>query len=208
VPVPSIATASDLVARLGRDLSSEESVRVEALLADASAMIRAYTGQDFAVVLDDVVILRVQGGTLQLPQRPVIEVSRIEAIGAAGTPDVVLVDWVWDGIDQVRLGEGNYVINLPEIWWDDDGYPGTYRVTYSHGHAQPPADVVAVACAMVLRTLTSPAMAGGLTSETVGPYSYRTDTPGLGLTVTMSDTDRQALKRYRRTTGTITTRVR
>lgn len=202
-----LATAADLVARLGRDLTSEESVRVEALLADASARIRAYTGQDFELVEDDQVVLRAQGGMIRLPQRPVTAVSAIVAIGFNGAPDVALADWWWDGLDQVRIGAGDYIINLPERWWDDeDGYPGTFRITYSHGQT-PPADVVAVACAMALRTLTSPALAGGLTSETVGPYSYRSETPGLGLAVTMTEEDRHTLKRYRKTTGMISVRV-
>lgn len=202
-----LASAADLVARLGRDFTPDEQVRVDALLADASAMIRAYTGRDFTLTEDDTVVLRASGATIRLPQRPVVEIAKVEAIGVNNTPDITLADWLFDGIDQIRLGEGNFVINLPEIWWDDDGYPGTYRVTYSHGYAAPPPDVVAVACAMVLRTLTSPAMVGGITSETVGPYSYRSETPGLGLAVTMSEMDRKALDRYRRTTGMITVRM-
>jgi len=202
-----LATEADLVARLGRDLTPDEQVRVCALLADASAMIRAYTGRDFTLTVDDTAVLRATGATVRLPQRPVVEVTKVEAIGAPQTPDITLADWLFDGIDQIRIGEGNFVINLPEIWWDDDGYPGTYRVTYTHGYAQVPPDVVAVACAMTLRTLTSPAMVGGVTSETVGPYSYRSETPGLGLAVTMTDAERRALDRYRQTTGTITVRI-
>jgi hypothetical protein len=202
-----LASKADLIARLGRDITCDEEGRLDALLADASAMVRAYTGQDFAETADDELVIRAQGSTIRLPQRPVTGVSRVQAIGVAGTPDITLVDWVFDGIDQIRLGEGNFVINLPAIWWDDDGFPGTYRVVYSHGYAAVPADVVAVTCGMVLRTLTSPAMAGGITSETIGPYSYRVETPGQGLSVTMGQTDREALKRYRRTTGMINVRV-
>ena len=203
-----LATKADLIARLGRDVTCEEDARLDALLADASAMVRAYTGQDFAVVADDVVTIRAQAGMIRLPQRPVTGVSSVVAIGWNGTPDIALTDWWWDGIDLIRIGAGEYVINLPEQWWDDeDGYPGTFRVTYSHGHVTVPADVVAVVSGMVLRTLTSPAMAGGVTSETIGPYSYRTDSPGLGLSVVLTDLERKALARYRRTAGMISVRV-
>lgn len=202
-----LATKADLVARLGRDVTCEEDARLEALLADASALVRAYTGRDFEQTTDDVVILRGQGGTIRLPQRPVTKVSLVQAIGAAGTPDITLVDWIFDGIDTIRVGEGNYVINLPAIWWDDDGYPGTYRVTYSHGYATPPPDVVMVVCSMVLRTITAPTMVGGLTSESIGPYSYRLESAGVGTAVSLGDMERKALARYRRTTGMISTRV-
>lgn len=201
-----LAIVADLEARLGRDLTDTEAARADALLGDASAMVRSYTGLDFTVAEDDEVTLRGQGGMIRLPQRPVTEVSKVIAIGGDGAPDVTLIDWIWDGIDQIRIGEGSFVINLPAIWWDDDGYPGTYRVTYSHGYEQVPADVVAVVCGMASRTLTAPTMAGGVRSETIGPYSYQLDAAGAGLAVMMSQADRDALKRYRRSAGMITVR--
>lgn len=201
-----LATTDDIEQRLGRDLTDAEALRANALLADASAMIRAFTGRDFTETLDDEVTLRGQGGTIRLPQRPVTVVSRVIAIGGDGAPDVTVIDWIWDGIDQVRVGEGSFVINLPAVWWDDDGYPGTYRVTYSHGYAEVPADVVAVVCGMVMRTLTAPTMAGGVRSETIGPYSYQLDAAGTGIAVLMSQADRDALKRYRKTEGMISVR--
>jgi hypothetical protein len=59
--VANLASAADLVARLGRDFTPDEQVRVDALLADASAMIRAYTGRDFTLTEDDTVVLRASG---------------------------------------------------------------------------------------------------------------------------------------------------
>ena len=120
----SLATSADLEARLGRDLTDAEATRVDALLADASAMIRAYTGQTFALVEDDEVTLRGSGGTIRLPQRPVTAVASVVAIGGDGAPDVTVIDWIWDGVDLVRVGEGSFVINLPAVWWDDDGWRG------------------------------------------------------------------------------------
>lgn len=198
-----LATAEDLKARLGRDLTDEETARVAALLADASALVRSYTGQDFTETSGDAVTLRGQGGAIRLPQRPVTSVSSVIAIGGDGLPEVPLIDWIWDGVDTIRIGEGSFVINLPAVWWDDDGYPGTYRVTYSHGYTQVPADVVAVVCGMVLRTLTAPTMAGGVTGETIGSYSYRLDAPGTGLAAALSQEDRKVLARYRNAAGTI-----
>ncbi len=203
-----LATKPDLAARLGRDFTSDEAARVDALLADSSALVRAYTGQDFAAVAAQTVTLRAQGGMIRLPQRPVTAVDSVVAIGINGTPDVTLVDWWWDGLDTIRLGAGNYVINLPEVWWDDeDGYPGTFSVTYRPGYVDSPADVVAVVCGMVLRTLTAPTAVGGVVSESIGPYSYRLESAGVGTSVSMSEADRRVLDRYRRKAGTMTVRT-
>lgn len=203
-----LATKADLVARLGRDVTCDEDARLDALLEDASALVRAYTGQDFTATASQTVTLRAQAGMIRLPQRPVTAVASVVAIGINGTPDVPLVDYWWDGLDQVRLGDGNYVINLPEVWWDDeDGYPGTFSVTYSHGYGTVPPDVLAVVCGMVLRTLTAPTSVGGVTSETIGPYSYRLESAGVGTAVSLGEMDRRALARYRRRVGTSTVRV-
>lgn len=200
-----LATVEDLEARLGRDLTDAEQDRAQALLDDASAMIRAYTGQTFEQVTDDVVVLRVQGGIVRLPQRPVTAVTSVVAIGGGlGVPDFTVIDYIFDGVDQIRIGEGACVINLPEAWFDDvDGYPGTFRITYNHGYAQVPGDVVAVACGMVLRALTAPTTMGGVTGETIGSYSYRLASADTGLSVTLGQTERTALARYRRTEGMI-----
>jgi len=166
--------------------------------------VRSYAGRGFEHVDDDEQVLRVVGGKITLPRTPVTDVTRVVAVsGRDDVPDIPIADWAWDGIDSIRIGEGTFVINLPAVWWDDDGYPGAYRVTYSHGYQQVPADVVAVVCGMVLRTLTAPTMAGGVTSETIGSYSYRLETPGAGLMVTLSQDDRRVLDRYRTTVHTV-----
>ena len=198
----SLATPQDLQDRLGRPLTDAEAARAQALLTDASAMVRAYTGQDFTLATGEQV-LRAQAGVVRLPQRPVIAVSSVVAIGGASVPEVTVVDWVFDGIDQIHLGDGGCVINLPESWWDDDGFPDTFRVTYSHGYAAPPADVVAVVCAMVLRTLTAPTTQGGITSETIGAYSYQLQGADTGVAVNLGQPDRDVLARYRRTEAMI-----
>ena len=192
-----LATPRDLQDRLGRPLTDAEAARAQALLTDASAMVRAYTGQTFTLATG-AQVLRAQAGIVRLPQRPVIAVSSVVATGGSDVPDLPVVGWVFDGIDQVQLGDGGCVINLPESWWDDDGFPDTYRITYSHGYATSPADVVAVVCAMVLRTLTAPTTQGGITSETIGSYSYSLKTADTGIAVSLGQPERQALARYRR----------
>lgn len=204
-----LATPDDLEARLGRNLTPDELARVEALLADASALVRSYTGRDFSRHNDVTVTLRGPGGEVRLPQTPVIDVSAVVAVGSFGLDDMPLVDWGFDGIDLLRIGTNACVINMPADWWDlaEDGWPDTFRVTYSYGQETVPADVVAVVAAMALRTLTAPTMQGGITGETIGSYSYRLDGgASTGLAVSMSAADRRALARYRHHAGTIMVR--
>jgi hypothetical protein len=201
--VSALASPDDLKARLGRDLTVEEAARAEALLDDASAAVRGYTGQTFELVEDDEIVLRAVGGRITLPGRPVQEVARVEVIGGSeALPDFTTADWLFDGIDTIRVGEGVCIINLPEAWWDEDGYPGTYRVTYSHGYATVPADVLGVVCGMVLRVMANPS---GYRSETVGSYSVTYAVPATGeqLGVNLTRYEAKALDRYRRKATTV-----
>lgn len=212
-----LATPQDLAALLGRDLTDTEQARAAALLRAASAKIRAYTRQDFDHIDDDQIVLRPVGSHLRLPQRPVTAVTQIVALGGAGLADFTLPSgsWQWDGVDLVELWplEPDVWINLPFDWPERTGYgPDTYRVTYSHGYAVTPDDVVDVCCQMVLRTLTAPTTADGLVQETIGQYSYQygqgpgAQSPGAG--VKMTEDDRRALKRYTRPASTVALRVR
>lgn len=207
-----LASTTDLSDRLGRPLTSIEEARAQALLADASAKVRAYTKRSFTRTDNETVVLRAQQGEIRLPQRPVLAVASVVAVGAGGAPDLPVTGWQWDGLDIVRASTSSPAINLPELWYDEDvdAYPGTYRVTYSHGDGQVPDDVVALVARMALRTLTAPTAAGGVTGETIGPYSYRTDGSGAGTAVIMTDEDRQELKDagYRPTAGMSTVRRR
>jgi hypothetical protein len=205
-----LASPADLVARLGRDLTSIEAARADALLADASALVRGYTRQTFDPVEDDVVVLRPVGTLLRLPRQPVTAVTAVAAIGEE--PEVPLSGWQWDGSDLVDIGGlGSIIVNLPDWWYDTPGGPNTYRVTYSHGYEETPPDVVAVVAAMVLRTLTAPSMVEGLVSsqEQIGQYSHgyqlQQTTGSAGPSVRLTQADKQALDDagYRRRATTV-----
>lgn len=201
-----LAQISDLEARLGRSLTQSELARAAATLADASSKIRTYTRQAFDPVTDQTMVVRGTAGEIRLPQRPVVSVSAVVALGAYGAPDFPLIDWAFDGIDIVKLGTGTGIINLPEAFWDEDSYLGTYRVTYSHGYASLPDAIVSKACEIALRVLTSPSMAGGVISETVGPYSYRLDAPGGGLSAVLTAGDKTDLEPWRSLASTTVVR--
>jgi hypothetical protein len=192
----SLASTTDLEDALGRDLTAAEATRARGLLAAASAQIRRYTGQTFTYVPNDTLVTRPDGDQIRLPQRPAIAVASVVGVGTGGLPNVPLVGWWWDGLETVYLGGIGIQINLPE-WWLNECVGYTFRITYSHGYAEVPADVVGVAVGMVLRTLTAPTQSGGVTSETIGSYSYRIDSAGIGLQVRLTADDKSSLADYR-----------
>lgn len=203
-----LASKCDLETRLGRVLSAEEGARADALLEDSSALVRSYTRQDFAPPASETVVLRASSGVIRLPKTPVTAVTAVVAVGADGGPDLALAGWVFDGIDVIDVaGWDSLIINLPESL-NDVYLPPTYRVTYAPGYAVVPADVVAVVCAMSMRTLTAPTMAAGVTSETIGSYSYRMAEGGIGTSVHLGASEKAVLDRYRRKADTITVRMR
>lgn len=215
VATDSLATISDLIALVGTDVLTDAQIaRAPALLAQASALIRRYTGQTFTAVANDVVVLRATGTEVRLPQRPVTAVASVKAVGWAGLADITLPvgTWGWDGLDIINIQpfDQGWWVNLPDVVLEG-GYADTYRVTYSHGETTAPADVVGVCCGMTLRVLTSPSMVEGLTSEHIGAYSYLTGQgPGAGTAgavVRLTETDKEALALYRRKATTIQLRL-
>lgn len=213
-----LATQGDLAARLGRPLTSSESTRAAALLADASALVRGYTRQTFDLVTADEVVLRPVGTVLRLPQRPVVDVTAVVALGCADVAEITLTAWCWDGSDKVDI-DGARALDpaVADVWQRCCG-PNTYKVTNDHGYAATPADVVAVVTAMVLRTLTAPTMVAGLTGtrEQIGQYStgyqFGQFAGGLspGASVTITDADKAVLDSagYRRRSTTVQTSAR
>jgi hypothetical protein len=196
-----LADSSALEARLGRVLTDGELARADALLADASALVIAYTRQTFAYVEDDSVVLRSDNGTILLPRSPVIDVTSVSALGCDGVSAMAVTGWCWDGLDTVSVGHwDSVVINMAESWLDRRGErTPTYRVVYSHGYVTIPGDVASVVCGMALRCITSPTMVSGLVQEVIGPYSYRLDKDTSGSIVRITDDDRRTLAPYRRT---------
>lgn len=199
-----LATVEDIEARLGRPLTEEESVRIAALLADASALVRDFTGQTLSAVAGDAIVLRPVGSLLRLPQRPVTAVVSVSAVGPDGSTLGALSGWTWDGRDKVDLTCAERAGSWPVNWRDP--LPDTYRVIYDHGYAVLPHIVMSTVCAMVLRTLLSPSMTPGMVAERIGSYNYQLQqgAGATGATVVMTDDDEKAVRRYGpRRAGTI-----
>lgn len=209
--LPPLATASDLTARLGRELTPAEASRAGALLADASAQIRRYCRNDFQPAQDVTRVLYGHDSEIELPHMPVNSVSSVVAIGGGMLlPDIVVTWFTFDGVNRIRIHPGNWgIINLPEAWiQDSDAYPGTFRVTWNYGLADVPDDVVMVCANAVLGTLMAPTTAAGVVSETIGPYSYQLARSSGGIKVILTKDDLAPLKDYRRNVRTLQARLR
>jgi hypothetical protein len=207
--LPPLATVDDVASRLGRDVSEMEAIRLTPLLADASAQIRRYCRRDFLLHTNETQILYGHDSEIYLPGRPALSVSAVVAIGGGmGLPDVPVPWFTFDGIDRVRIDPGHGIINLPEVWWDDDMYPGTFNVTYTFGYPEVPDDANMVCANAALSVLTAPTAAAGVIGETIGPYSYRLERGGGGVSVALSAADLAVLKDYRRGVHTLQARLR
>lgn len=211
----SLASIEDLELRLGTEFTEDQRPRIQQLLDDASALVRSFTRQKFEYVEDDVIVLRPVGSYIRLPQTPVVEVSKIEAVAGYNDMHFTLSAWSFDGIDKIQLFAGlGQVVNYPEWWYDNEGV-NTYRVTYSHGYptgegeAGIPDDIVAAVCAMVMRVVTSPSQVGGMVSERIGQYFYQLqqNQGAAGASVRLNADDKSALAAYRKSATTIQTSV-
>lgn len=209
---PPLATITDLVETLGRDLTTEETAKAPRLLSSASAKLRGYCRRTFTAVEDDELVLRPVGSELRLPNRPVTEVAQVEQIGTAGSADRVMSasEWAFDGIDRIELWPRPTAVSgiAPTAT-----YANTYRVTYSHGKVVADQVIVDMAVAMTTRTLLAPTQVQGLVAEHAGKYGYQygqasgDQSPGVAVVLTKADKQELREMGYRRSAGTIQTRA-
>ena len=171
----------DLAGRLGRALSTAESDRAELLLADASAAVRSYTGQQLGLG-EATSRLRVKDGAVRLPQRPVIDVT------AVADTDGNDLDVTWVAGDRIAL------TGTTAEWVD---------VTYSFGYEEVPSEIVAVVCQIAGRAFGRPPDETGMQSETIGQYSYTVGAAAAAGGLGMLADERAVLDRYRRVGGLV-----
>lgn len=164
------ATNADLAARLGVTFSQAQQTRADALLADASDVIRDEVGQQISEATETITLPGTTDERILLPERPVISVASVELDGTAlgeGT------DWFLEGNEIVRmpssltLGVGGlldteFVFPLGTgFGWEEQ----TLTITYTHGHATVPGKVKAICLEMVTRVWVNP---GSVAREEVG----------------------------------------
>jgi hypothetical protein len=166
--VVQLASEADVVAALGRALTSTESARVGAILDKASELFRQRSGQQFTPGTSHV-RLRVIGDQVALPQRPVVSVTSVttddgdDTVLTFGTlfQSKIRLDSAI-GVDLVRMDYSRAVLGGSMV-----------RVNYSHGGDVP--DLVRLTVADVTRKVLEidPNAVSGKTqhSETVGPFT-------------------------------------
>jgi hypothetical protein len=160
-----LATVDQLQARPGmQDLPDGTAAQV---IADASARVRAVSGQVFDYVQNDTVELTGGGYDLVLPQRPLIVddahpvTINEQRYGTAWSPSLL------EGYAYIRNG--------PILRRAYGPWPASVRVTYTHGYTVAPGWLTALVLDVAVSLSMNPQ---GLRAETVGQITltYATET--------------------------------
>jgi hypothetical protein len=202
VPLESLVSVAELGALLGRTFTPEQEEQAQALLDQASSVVRAYLRQDItrAETTDTFTMRRADrlrpgcGGMVTLPQRPIVDIANVLVDGAE------VVDWWQDG-DELLVTAWSWA--LPPA----AHRPPQVTVTYTHGWETVPGDIKAIVVQAANRVMVNPSQ---VRSETVGGESitYLVPVGGEALGVLLSRTEQRVLDRYRRTSGTVRIRSR
>jgi hypothetical protein len=197
-PTP-LATQTDLEAALQRTLDPDQAALA---LRRASARVRKYCRQEISLVENDTITLPGNGRVLRLPQRPIVvddthPLTVVELFGISNVEYEAL-----ELRDYTRIGTE---LTRGEAWWAPTrlmGWPwmrpqGIWaqrvRVTYSHGYAEIPDDILDVVVDVAGLTMTNPQ---GLRSEAIDDYSrtFAAETIGSGK---LTPAHEEALRPYR-----------
>lgn len=160
------ATVTDVANFLQVSISTgEQAAAAKRALTEASQAIRNYCRQHLELVEDDEITLDAKGGTrLFLPELPVIEVSEVIEDGETLTAD-----------EDYKLGAHGILHRLGGARWAKGVQ--IIQVTYSHGYAELPDDIVAVATRAASRAYQSGLRAAGddallgVQSKALGDFS-------------------------------------
>jgi hypothetical protein len=196
-----LVTQEAIEKRLGRTLNEAEESQLEPLIGDVTAYITTYTGCAF-VKEERTKVLRAQRGQIDLPDRPILSITSVKAIGRDGTPGAATQDFAFDGLSKIRLFWCGYSVNGPD-WSVHGSNPfHTYQVVYESGYETVPDDITSIAENAVLNafaglSLIAPGVSG-VTRLAVGDTSYGFGNSGAGrVAAWISDDDRGILNRYR-----------
>lgn len=167
---PALATVDQLAAWMQVEAGTLPA-SAATTLEIVSSIVRAEARQNFTRATTTVKLYPSNGYVI-LPQRPVVSVSAVTRDGTA-------------------LVEGqDYTVRHDRVWLT--GYTPV-SVTFTHGYASVPGDVLAVVLTAASRVLNNPS---DLRQETVGSMSvtYASETVGASL----APADKDLLARYRR----------
>lgn len=205
-----LAVQADVEAIIGRTLTDAQATACTRLLDMASGVVRRYVRQDLTQVTNDVVTLPGNwGNTLELPQRPVTSVASVTMNGAT------MPNTQWKLVDNsLYIGTGAYMPDYGSTIWGGSalwgpagsvqgpqatgaswqGPSAQVTVTYTHGFADVPQDVVNIVAGMVALQINAET---GIQSEAIGSYKVVYARNGNG-GMALSDEDKSALNFYRK----------
>lgn len=168
------ATVSDIAAFLQVEISTAAQIAAaERALEEASAAIRNYCRQYLERVDDETITLDGGGGTrIFLPELPVLEVSAVTEDGTTLTAG-----------SEYKLGQHGILHRMGQAWAS-----GIQNIvlTYSHGYAVIPDDIVAVCVRAASRAYQAGLRASdsdgisGVASKSLGDFSVAYQSEGGG----------------------------
>ncbi|WP_137991263.1 hypothetical protein [Streptomyces vilmorinianum] len=208
--LPPLATVAELEAAMQREPGSLSVSSAELALRRASARVRNYTRQAITFVANDTVDLAGGDRVLVLPQRPlVVDASHpltvVELGDFAGIDELAV-----EGRDFTRLGNEltrGYPYYAPTRlmgWpWPQRGvWAPRVRVTYSHGEAETPDDVLDIVLDLASLNMTNP---GNLRSVAIDDYSRTFASETIG-NARLTAAHKADLRSYRRPALSVTPR--
>lgn len=215
-----LAWTDDVAAILQRELTATELVYAARLIDMASGMVRRYTRQDITAVTGEVLTLPGNWGqTITLPQRPVTAVTSVVINGATPT----YAQWKLVG-DELFIGTGSFqpdygssLFGGTGLWGPAGSSAGPQAtgaswqgpqsgivVTYDHGYATIPDDIVNEVAGMVALQISSPV---GVDKEVIGGYQATyAKSPVGGMSLT--DETKSVLNFYRRRAASVSIATR
>lgn len=188
--------AEDVELRLGRSFTASEELRIGTLVTDASASIRNYMRQEVTQATTTIP-LKVHNGRIRLPQRPVNAVTAVANVNGSGP-----VFYQWWGDDLIYVGANV----LDSFGWEPwrNGI-AALTVTYDHGYAVVPDDIIGIGCSKVLRALGHEPADAGIASESIAGYSYTLGSAAAAGAFGFLQAERDVLDAYQRVGGVTST---
>ena len=198
--LPSLATVAELEAALQR---SVDSTQADLALRRASARVRRYTMQDITFVADDTIVLPGGDRVLRLPQYPLV-VDDDHPLTVVEVADFSGIEWnAIEDRDYSRLGNEltrGYPWQAPTrlMGWPWNRAQGVWapkvRVTYSHGYAEVPDDILDVVLDLATMNMSNPE---NLRSVAIDDYSRTFASETIG-GARLSRQHKEDLRPYRR----------
>lgn len=167
----------------------------------ASDFVRAYCGQKFDFVADDVVLVDPwPNSSALLPEGPVTAVSSVQAWMVSGTGQLAWVDLTnfgWTTAGLLYDATPAVADATPVVYPSWPVLPQSLKVTYSHGYPVIPDDLQSVVLRIAAELGSNPDF---LHSEKVGEINtvWANNPIAGGAHITLRDQDKWILDRYSR----------